>query len=350
MKQITFILLLLAQVGIAQSSTSKIIDKIEFEGDTVKAVFDWVTDNIRYDVGKLNNIKKGKKPFKKGKYKNAEEYNQARLEKVIRSKKGVCEDYSLLFHELLTELGYKSFIVTGLSKKKGKVDKTGHAWNAVFVDGSWKLYDATWGAGYVKEGKRFVKKYFPRWYETDPIVMLESHFPYDPIWQLTENPMTYDDFEKGNIPSDGETPFDFDGLIAEYLDQDKKEQLSGELGRIEIYGGNVKLIRERKQRLEGMINSRDLSTIMEKIKDSNKKFTEYYAEGRNKRFKGDVWTVDYSKTILTQIKENLEVAIVEFGNTKSKSSKVNRSYKKNASNSKKMLSRVEKELKYLESL
>ena len=350
MKQITFILLLLTQVGFSQSSTSGIIEKIEFEGDTVKAVFDWVTDNIRYDVGKLNNIKKGKKPFKKGKYKNAEEYEKARLEKVIRTKKGVCEDYSLLFHEILTELGYKSFIVTGLSKKKGKVDRTGHAWNAVFVDGSWKLYDATWGAGYVKEGKRFVKKYFPQWFETDPNVMVESHFPYDPIWQLSENPMTYDDFEKGNQPTASESPFDYNGLIEAYFTQERKAQLQGELSRLESYGGKTRLIRERKQRLEGMINSKDLSVIMEKFKESNQKFSEYYNEGKNKRFKGDVWTVDYSKSVLTEIKENLEVAIVEFSNTKSTSSKANRAYKKNASHSKKMLSRVEKELEYLESL
>ena len=47
--------------------------------------------------------------------------------------------------------------------------------------------------------------------------MLESHFPYDAIWQLTNNPMTYKEFEKGNRFTSTEDIFEYEELIDEYL-------------------------------------------------------------------------------------------------------------------------------------
>ena len=114
MKYITIFFLLITQLGFGQSkSLQRVIDKIEYQQDTLRAVFDWVTDNVRYDVAKLKKLEKGYNPYKEGNYKSTKEFKADLLEKVIRRKKGVCDDYTLLFHSIVSELGYTSYIVQG---------------------------------------------------------------------------------------------------------------------------------------------------------------------------------------------------------------------------------------------
>ena len=127
----------------------------------------------------------------------------------MRRKKGVCEDYSLLFDSLLTALGYESFVVSGYIKDpKGNLNlKIGHAWNAVKDNGVWELYDLTWGAGYVVDSKKFVRKVTDIWYDVDPSEMIKRHMPYDPMWQLLEAPIDYSGFKRGELS--GEVPASF---------------------------------------------------------------------------------------------------------------------------------------------
>ncbi len=47
------------------------------------------------------------------------------------------------------------------------------------IDGEWKLYDPTWGAGNVKDGKRFIKNYNKEWYDVSPGEMIKTHMPFD---------------------------------------------------------------------------------------------------------------------------------------------------------------------------
>ena len=130
-----------------------------------------------------------------------------------------------------------------------------------------------------------------------------------------------------------------------------KERWSAQLDRIETHGGdNVKLIRERKQYIEGKISTNDIPATIEICRASSMRFAEYMNKGRSKRFTGDLWTVDYSSNALSEMKEQLERAVVTFENAKLKSSKANRAFKKNVVQTKKLLSKVDKELSYLENL
>ncbi|MFT6337607.1 MAG: hypothetical protein ACI86M_000378 [Saprospiraceae bacterium] len=359
MKYITFLFLLLTQLSFGQpKSLIKIIDQIDYQTDTLQAVYDWVTDNIKYDVAKLKKIKSGDGKHKKGKFKNRAEYRANQLEVVIKKKKGVCEDYSLLFNSIVSELGYASFIITGVTKlRDGKVMKdSAHAWNTVKVNGVWKLYDPTWGAGYVKGAKKFIKKYNPKWYDTDPEVMKERHFPFDHIWQLSENPMTYQEFQKDTQSDESKTPYDFNEMIASHLKKEEKEKLIDELNRSELNGGNIKAIKKRRKTLQKKIdnfniyNNADLfNNTINNCRESSKLFGEYINEGKNKRFKGKKWTLEYSQSTLLSLKDTVTESIATFETIDTKGLKSKRNFKKMINQSKNILAKVDKELEFLNS-
>ena len=69
-------------------------------------------------------------------------------------------------------------------------------WNAVFVDGSWRLLDPFWGSC-VKNQEGHVTSNTSDWFLfTEPKQFLYSHLPEKPEWQLVEQPISKHDFEK----------------------------------------------------------------------------------------------------------------------------------------------------------
>ncbi|KAG7271010.1 LOW QUALITY PROTEIN: hypothetical protein CRUP_038461, partial [Coryphaenoides rupestris] len=125
-------------------------------------------------------------------------------EEVIAAGKGVCCGYSSLCLEMCREVGIECQEVPGHSKGIGHRPgqslqgvRSDHMWNAVLLAGQWFLMDACWGAGRVNmEHKIFVKKFDDFYFLTDPEDFVESHFPDEQRWQLLDQPMTREDFEK----------------------------------------------------------------------------------------------------------------------------------------------------------
>ena len=69
-------------------------------------------------------------------------------------------------------------------------------WNAVFVDGSWRLLDPFWGSC-VKNQEGHVTSNTSDWFLfTEPKQFLYSHLPEKPEWQLVEQPISKHEFEK----------------------------------------------------------------------------------------------------------------------------------------------------------
>ena len=58
----------------------------------------------------------------------------------------VCEGYANVFQLLATKSGLSSVVVTGLVTLRNG-SKSGHAWNQVKVNGTWKTVDTTWNDG-----------------------------------------------------------------------------------------------------------------------------------------------------------------------------------------------------------
>jgi len=153
--------------------------------DTLKAraLYRWVTNNIAYDTDAyFRGVTSGQGAGN-----------------VLSTHKGVCAGYSGLFEELADKMGLTVATVSGFAK--GYAYKPGdpftgsnHDWNAVKIDGVWRLIDTTWGAGYVGDDRRFVKEYTDFFFFASPGQMILSHLPDDSQWQLLPAPWSQQEF------------------------------------------------------------------------------------------------------------------------------------------------------------
>ena len=144
--------------------------------DKARAIFAWCHHNIAYDVDGFFGgcIPRGQS-----------------VEQSIFSGKAVCEGYAKIYQAIAIAGGLECYVVGGHGKGFGygplapgqrppPRDATGHAWNAVRIDGGqWKLIDACWGAGNVcdKRAERYEKKFDPIHFIASNEDFGESHFP-----------------------------------------------------------------------------------------------------------------------------------------------------------------------------
>lgn len=180
-------------------SLDKLAEKVntDFTRDDEKAraIFTWIAHNIKYDL-KAYGVNEHPVAYS---YKTQAEKEARRKKfreelalKTLKSKKGVCQGYATLYAEVAQKAGLKSEIITGSSKSHpahiGKQPgDSDHAWNAVKIDGTWKLVDATWGAGTATGNPlKFVFKFNDKYFFGDPNLFFLNHFPDDKKWLLTD--------------------------------------------------------------------------------------------------------------------------------------------------------------------
>jgi Transglutaminase-like superfamily len=156
--------------SIAQKLTSNLSD----DSLKIAAIYFWITANIQYDHRFKNRVE-GDTTL------TQEPYN------VVKTKRAVCIGYAKMFRELCQMSNIKAYVVEGIVKNgNGFLEREGHAWNVVLLNGNYYLLDATWGA----ESSESAQNYFLR----DPSVFLQNHLPDDPIWQLLTQPIGYQCF------------------------------------------------------------------------------------------------------------------------------------------------------------
>lgn len=149
-----------------------------------RALFRWIAGNIEYDaVG-----------FRTG------NHGDQSADGVLRSRSSVCEGYARLTESLGAAMGLEVQVVSGWSKGYGYTTgqrfdgPTNHAWNAVRIDGRWRLMDPTWGAGYLDQQGRFVRRFQEHYFLTAPDAFVFDHLPQDPRWQLLDRPVTAEEY------------------------------------------------------------------------------------------------------------------------------------------------------------
>lgn len=191
------------------ASIDKFAEKVNagFKRDDEKAraIFTWIALNVKYDLAAYG---VNEKPISFS-YKTQEEKETKQRKfrediaiKTLKTKKGVCEGYATLFMLVAEKAGLEAVFIPGTSKSHPAHIGAGpgvgdHAWNAVKIEGKWKLLDATWGAGTVSGVKpEFIFRFNDGYFFTDPSKFFLNHFPDDPKWLLTEK--TGQDF--ANLP------------------------------------------------------------------------------------------------------------------------------------------------------
>ncbi|KAM0563640.1 hypothetical protein ACHAPJ_001366 [Fusarium lateritium] len=177
--------------------------------DKARAIFTWFHHNIEYDTGAFfgNRVK------------------HMTAEDTIFTGKAVCAGYAETYKAIANRAGLECVVVTGHGKgfgytplKKGErpppANPTGHAWNAVRIDGGdWKLLDACWGAGHVS-GQNYEAKFTPMQFTNANENFGLRHFPAESRYQFTPDgrPVAWEDYYTGGI--DGE-PHGMCGTTAE---------------------------------------------------------------------------------------------------------------------------------------
>lgn len=182
---------------------SKITSDFKREDEKARAIFTWIALNINYDLKSYyaqSGTRRVAYSFRTQaeKFEKEKQFRYELARKTLKSKKGVCEGYATLFSEVAGLVGLESVIVPGTSKAHpsqiGKLPgASDHAWNAVKIDGQWKLVDATWASGAMNTTtKTFVSKFNDGYFCTAPELFFLNHFPDDTRWLLTD--LTAKDF------------------------------------------------------------------------------------------------------------------------------------------------------------
>lgn len=153
------------------------------DDEKARAIFRWITDNISYDVegyfSRRVSVKTGD---------------------VLQSRSSVCAGYSSLFEALARKAGLEVVMINGFGKgfsyNPGDplTDESKHAWNALKIDGRWKLIDCTWGAGKVDVERNYRKEFEPYYFLAKPEEFIYRHFPTESQWQLLPVPVSQQEF------------------------------------------------------------------------------------------------------------------------------------------------------------
>lgn len=157
--------------------------------EKARAVYVWMTDNISYNDAGYNSGNLGD--------------NSA--ENVLKTRVAVCAGFADLFTAIAVQTGIEAITIVGYAKGYGysegdSFDGTDHAWNAVKIDGAWKIYDATWGQGSAEEDSRgrlkSTKKFDEQWFNVDPKLSIFTHLAESPYQNFLSQNISLAEFER----------------------------------------------------------------------------------------------------------------------------------------------------------
>ena len=164
-----------------------LITPAKSEMEKARVLFTWVATHVHYDDDAFN----------------SGNITASTAEKVLLTKKAVCDGYSTLLYELCVEAGLEAEKVSGFAKGYGytkdeEFKEPDHAWNIIKIENQWKLFDSTWASGYGMNvnGKMVsVDEFDPYWFDLNPKEFIYTHFPEDPKWQLLQDTLTMEKFK-----------------------------------------------------------------------------------------------------------------------------------------------------------
>lgn len=147
-------------------------------------LFRWVTLNIRHEVKALP----------------SEPARNQYPGIVLHRRRSQSSGYAQLMAALGAAAGLDIRQISGFAKGTAYTPgqamngASNHSWNAVHIEGQWYLLDASWAAGWIKNKKRFVRRYNDFFFLTPPAQLIYSHLPRDERWQLLAQPVSSEQF------------------------------------------------------------------------------------------------------------------------------------------------------------
>lgn len=172
----------------------------------VASIFAWITSNIEYNTGSRFGsyfpayASDWDKEYWEDDTTNAIPSLDKRVAAIVlRKRVAVCDGYARLFKTLCGAAGIKAEVVSGFGRANGNERNftTNHRWNAVFIDTSWYLLDATWAAGYIGNNNRFQRNFNSYYFLTPPEKFFNDHYPEDHKWILSNQVNVPNEFKRG---------------------------------------------------------------------------------------------------------------------------------------------------------
>ena len=137
--------------------------------DQLSVLYGWIKENIAYSKDSFM-------------YFNWNAGSEDKVSATLRRRKGVCENFAALFADISGRLGFRSIVVHGYPALGNKTQDNSHSWVAIQQNQEWYLCDPTWDAQSGGE----------KYYMKQPAEFIQTHIPFDPLWQLMEKPLNYD--------------------------------------------------------------------------------------------------------------------------------------------------------------
>ena len=271
-------------VYIPAAETNNATDIAEFinkhfqeDDEKIPAIYNWITANIKYDADSIH-------------YVILDEDNEQRVSVALRRKRGVCENFAAIFNDLCNKCGIPSFAIEGYTRQTGSLDRTPHVWCAAFADGEWNLYDPTWDAGFIRNGS-FIDHQQNNYFKIPPSVFIQTHLPFDPLFQFLNYPVTYKEFVLGKSGEQNEKNyFNYKDSIDSFKKMTPMEQYLSSISRIKNCKWPASKIDTKLKRLQLEIEvryqDRDIALYDSSVADYNRgiDFLNTFLRYRNNQF------------------------------------------------------------------
>lgn len=198
-----------------------LLEPARTEREKARSLYTWLTHTITYDEDASRQERR---------------INQSTGD-ILRRGHGICFDFSVLYAELCRQAGLQCVSVSGYSRQGlGAMEMPStpnHSWNAIFLEGQWRLADPTWG---IPPGQdELTANYDTDYFLTPPRLFILNHLPAMPMWQLLPCPITPGEFSR---PAEGLLPlieirdscFNYPDTIWAFLQLPAEEQRLREAG------------------------------------------------------------------------------------------------------------------------
>lgn len=236
-----------------------IISNYKSDKERLWVAFSWVANTISYDIASLS------RPQQEVPLRDA-------IDKAFRTKRAVCEGYAGLMDSLSKLMGIPSATISGYTRNNGNLDPTPHMWIASFVDGQWQLSDPTWASGSIVN-KRFKATFDSSYFLRPASLMLQTHMPYDPIWQLVDEPLSHRGFITGDETLKTAV-LDYEAEISYFLNSPDLERYMAEWKRIKYQNIRHQALNYRLEYLEKSIQIEEHNTFLGSLREVNSLYNQ----------------------------------------------------------------------------
>ena len=165
--------------------------QLETDAMRFRAIYYWVTHNIsgNYDLMAKNvRSRKKLKNDPEGVYQWNDQFKKEVFTTLLQDKETICTGYAYLIKVMCSLAGIECEIIDGYAANDLKIknlDLPNHSWNAIKLNDTWYLCDATWSAGYTDMSTYlFEFDYDNSYFLQEPDAFIKSHQPLDKKWTL----------------------------------------------------------------------------------------------------------------------------------------------------------------------